>query len=140
MILLDTNVISEVMRPSPNQLVLDWLNDTDSSVVFISSISIAEIEFGLWSLPEGNRRNLLRGKFEQFVQRGFEHRVLDFDAGAARAYGEIMSKARHSGTPMSLPDGQIAAIATVQQAQLSTRNTADFEILGLELINPWKYS
>lgn len=137
MILVDTNVVSEVMRPRPSGAVLDWLNRTPTANLYVSSISIAEIEFGLQSLPDGQRRDFLTKRFEQFIEQGFEHRTLDFDATAALAYGEIMSRCRRTGRAMSILDGQIAAIASIHHATLATRNVGDFSASGIEVINPW---
>ena len=133
MILLDTNVVSEVMRPSPSGLVLGWLNEMPTADLFISSISIAEICYGLQSLPEGQRRDNLVSRFEQFVEQGFSQRILDFDANAARAYGEVMASRRHMGKTMSALDGQIAAIASIHYAKLATRNVGDFEHCDIEI-------
>lgn len=140
MILLDTNVVSEVMRPAPSALVLGWLNESPTADLFISSITIAELWYGLRVLPAGQRRDALVSRFEQFIEQGFRQRTLDFDAGAAHAYGDIMAKRQQSGRPMSVLDGQIAAIAAVHYGSLATRNVRDFDGCGIELINPWEYS
>ncbi|MDZ7683855.1 MAG: type II toxin-antitoxin system VapC family toxin [Gammaproteobacteria bacterium] len=137
MILVDTNVVSEVMRPKPSGVVLDWLNTTPTATLYISSISIAEIEFGLQSLPDGQRRDFLTKRFEQFIEQGFEHRTLYFDAAAAFAYGDIMGRCRRAGRPMSILDGQIAAITMANHATLATRNVGDFSASGIDVINPW---
>jgi len=137
MILVDTNVVSEVMRPEPSAVVLDWLNTTPTTNLYVSSISIAEIEFDLESLPDGQWRNSLTRRFEQFIERGFEHRTLCFDAAAAFAYGKIMGRCQRVGRPMSILDGQIAAIASTNHATLATRNVGDFSASGIDVINPW---
>jgi predicted nucleic acid-binding protein len=138
MILLDTNVVSEVMRPKPSENVLHWLNQQNSSSLFISSITIAEICYGLRVLPIGQRRRQLETLFEAFVAQGFSGRILDFDESAARAYAELMGQRREKGCPMSLPDGQIAAVAHVNRLTLATRNIRDFVACGIELINPFE--
>lgn len=138
MILIDTNVLSEVMRPEPARPLVDWLNDQDSSGLFISAITIAEIEFGLGILPDGQRRTVLRERFDRFIEEAFAFRVLPFDDSAARVYGDIMAGRRRSGRPLSVPDGQIAAISRSGAYSLATRNTRDFEGCGLELINPFE--
>ncbi|MGB7565464.1 MAG: type II toxin-antitoxin system VapC family toxin [Prochlorococcaceae cyanobacterium] len=137
MILLDTNVVSEVMRPSPDPGVIGWLNAVDAGDLYLSRISIAEIIFGLELLPPGQRRQGLEERFEAFLSAAFAHRVLSFDQAAARQYGPIMAERRRTGSPMAAPDGQIAAIARSQAMDLATRNTSDFRSCGLTLINPW---
>jgi predicted nucleic acid-binding protein len=137
MILLDTNVVSEVMRQKPSENVLHWLNQQNSVSMFISSITIAEICYGLRVLPTGQRRRQLETRFEAFVAQGFSGRILDFDEAAARAYAEFMGICKEKGCPMSLPDGQIAAVAHVNRLALATRNIRDFVACGIELINPF---
>ena len=137
MIVLDTNIVSEVMKTAPSSRVIGWLNSKATSDLFVTTITVGEIEFGLRSLPAGRRRRLLRNKFEQFTARGFEGRVLLFDETAARAYGDIMTSRRERGRPISVPDGQIAAIARVSGFIIATRNTADFEDCGVDLVNPF---
>ena len=137
MILLDTNVVSEVMRPSPHPGVIAWLNAVDAGELYISTISIAEIIFGLELLPPGQRRQGFEERFESFLSAAFDHRVLVFDQAAARHYGPIMAARRRAGSPMAAPDGQIAAIARSQAMDLATRNTRDFRSCGLALIDPW---
>ena len=101
MILLDTNIISEVMRPRPDEHVVDWMNQTASSSLFVSSITIAEVHFGLELLPEGRRRIDLESRFEQFVARGFDQRIVSFDVPAARIYGALMAHRQQAGTPLA---------------------------------------
>lgn len=137
-ILLDTNVISEVMRPNPSGNVINWLNSRNNTGLYISSITIAEICYGLRILPEGLRRQLLQSRFEQFISQGFADNIITFDESAARAYAEIMGTRKEMGRPMSLPDGQIAAIAQTNFLSLATRNIADFESCEIELINPFE--
>lgn len=137
MIVVDTNVISEVMRPQPSPAVLNWLNAQDGNLLFITTVTLAEIGYGLRILPDGQRRWQLHSQFEQFVTQAFEGRVLTFTASAARAYAEIMGHRKEVGHPMSLPDGQIASIAHAHGFAVATRNIKDFEDCGLELINPF---
>ena len=137
MIVVDTNVISEVMRPQPSPAVLNWLNAQDGNLLFITTVTLAEIGYGLRILPDGQRRWQLHSQFEQFVTQAFEERVLAFTASAARAYAEIMGHRKEVGHPMSLPDGQIASIAHAHGFAVATRNIKDFEDCGLELINPF---
>lgn len=137
MTLLDTNVVSEVMRAAPSPAVLAWLNEQDAATLFVSTVTIAEIEYGLRVLPDGKRRSGLRDRFEQFLAQAFEGRIRDFDQPAARSYGEVMGGRREIGRPMSVPDGQIAAIARSRGLAVGTRNVADFENCGLTLVNPF---
>ncbi|BAU57013.1 type II toxin-antitoxin system VapC family toxin [Halorhodospira halochloris] len=138
MILLDTNVVSEVMRPHPESAVIEWVNRADGGSLYVSSITIAEIEYGLHAMPESQRREDLRARFETFIHKAFAQRVLDFDEASARYYGLIMASRRRSGRPLSAPDGQIAAIARRNGMAVATRNESDFSGSGLKIINPWR--
>lgn len=106
-------------------------------MLYLPSITIAEIGYGLQVLPDGKRRSKLQGKFDLFVKSAFAQRILGFDHPAADAYAEIMSNRKLAGRPMSILDGQIAAIAKSQNLAVATRNIKDFESCGLELINPF---
>ena len=139
MILLDTNVVSELMRTAPEPAVVRWMNHQPSSLVHLAAVSIAEIRYGIRILPRGHRRDDLQHRFARFVSSGFAERVLDFDWDAASLYGEIVGSRREIGRPISVVDGQIAAVARGRRCQLATRNVTDFEACGLELINPWAY-
>jgi predicted nucleic acid-binding protein len=138
MIVLDTNVVSETMRVSPSTVVLDWLNSRATSSLFLTSVTIAEIEYGLKSLPEGRRRRSLTERFGRFITQAFEERIMNFDQHAARVYGDIMAHRKRIGRPMSVQDGQIAAMARLKGFSLATRNTRDFLDCEIELINPFK--
>ena len=137
MILLDTNVISEIMKVAPSDAVVNWLNDQRSGALYVSAVTIGEIEYGLRILPAGGRRIRLKERFERYIALAFALRVLAFDEAAARIYGEIMGLRREIGRPMSVPDGQIAAIARLNGLQVATRNTRDFEDCGIERIDPF---
>jgi len=137
MIVLDTNIISEVMRPQPSPAVLTWLDQQDTPNLFVTTITLAEIRYGLGVMPDGERKRRLTTQFEAYIGRSFEGRILDFTAGAASHYADIMRYRRNIGLPMSMADGQIAGIASVQHFAVATRNTKDFEQCGLELINPF---
>ncbi len=137
MILVDTNLVSEVMKVAPSETVVTWLNNQKSSSLFISTITIGEIEYGLRILPVGKRRMRLKERFERFISLAFAQRVLPYDETAARTYGDIMGFRREIGHPMSVPDGQIAAIAKINGLTISTRNTSDFEDCGVELVDPF---
>lgn len=138
MILVDTNVVSEIMKVAPSANVLNWLNSQNSSDLFCSAVTIGEIEYGLRILPDGKRRLQLKERFERFVALAFAQRVLTFDEPAARIYGEVMGHRKELGRPMSVPDGQIAAIARSKGFTVATRNTSDFEDCGVELANPFE--
>ena len=137
MIVIDTNIISEAMRPEPNVMVLEWLNRYSSGQLFITAISLAEIAYGLRVLPEGKRRDGLQKCFEQFVSRGFSNRILVFDAHAAAIYAEVMGHNREIGHPMSFADAQIVAITKAHGFSLATRNIKDFKFCDVKLINPF---
>ena len=137
MIVLDTNVVSEVMKPSPSAAVLAWLNQQNSARLHLSCVSLGEIEYGLRILPDGGRRRDLQERFRRFVASAFVSRVLGYDELAARSYGEIMAARKVLGRPMSVPDGQIAAIAKVNGGAVATRNIGHFEHCEIELINPF---
>jgi len=136
-VLLDTNVVSEVMKVAPSALVIQWLNSQDSGSLFISSVTIGEVEYGLRILPDSKRRSDLRDRFETFVSSAFAHRVLDYDEVSARLYSEIMGRRKELGRPLSAPDGQIVSIAKAHGLGVATRNLRDFEQCGVELLNPF---
>lgn len=137
MILLDTNVVSEVMRPRPRARVVAWLDDRDAATLFLSTVTLAEIRYGLCCLPDGRRRRDLGDRFERFVARGFERRILSFDAAAARDYGELMAHRRRLGRPLSALDGQIVAIARARGFAVATGNVPVFEECGVEVLDPF---
>ncbi|MEY6432380.1 type II toxin-antitoxin system VapC family toxin [Thioalkalicoccus limnaeus] len=137
MIVLDTNLVSEFMTSPPAPAVRAWLNSQATGALHLTTISIAEIEFGLMALPEGNRRRLLASRFEQFVELAFGERILVFDEPAAHLYGRIRAERRARGRPISNFDAQIAAITRANSFRLATRNVKDFDDCGVELINPF---
>jgi predicted nucleic acid-binding protein len=135
--LLDTNILSELMRPSPFPAVVEWLDAQPAEQLFISAVTQAEIELGLALLPEGRRKNeLLQAAKEIFSL--FDGRNLPFDAAAAQEYALIVAARVKAGRPVSVEDAQIAAIARANNLRLITRNSKDFELIdGLIVINPW---
>ena len=137
MILLDTNVISELMRPEPAQAVLDWFGRHDAADLFISAVTEAELRTGVAILPEGQRRERLQLAIDAMIDQDFQGRVLPFDTIAARPYAEIAAQRRAAGRPIAEADCQIAAIARAADAPVATRNGKDFEGCGIGLINPW---
>lgn len=138
MILIDTNIVSAIMAPAPVNAVVDWLNTHDTMLLYLSTITIAEIGYGLRVLPNGKRKKLLAERFKAFVAKGFEQRVLSFDAPAAYQYAEVMGHRKEIGRPLSIADGQIASIALVNDFAVATRNIRDFEDCGVKLINPFE--
>lgn len=137
MIILDTNVVSEFMTSPPASQVLNWLNAQEVTSLYLTTITIAEIGYGLRAMPEGKRRRLLSERFEQFIDAAFTQRILSFDESAARIYGEIMCQRKEIGRPMSNLGGQIAAVARSRGFGVATRNTKDFECCQIELVNPF---
>ena len=137
MIVVDTTIVSGFMTPPPSSLVLDWLNAQQATSLYLTTISIAEIGFGLIVMPDGKRRRLLEERFEQFVATAFESRVLSFDGEAARMYGRIRGHRQEIGRPISNFDAQIAAIARSRRFAVATRNVKDFEQCQIDLIDPF---
>lgn len=138
MILLDTNVLSEFMRPQPSASVVIWLDAQPTNEVYISAISRAEIELGLLLMPAGKRQKALSKAAQTMFTEDFAGRCLPFDEDAALHYAHIVSARSGIGRPMSVEDAQIAGIALAHRMRLATRNTADFELIeGLEVVNPW---
>lgn len=140
MIILDTNVLGEFMSSPPSETVVEWLNVQDPISLYITSISIAEVCYGLQAMPEGKRQRLLEYRFEQFIATAFASRILIFDESAARVYGELRVYRKKIGRPMNNFDGQIAAIARTHGFSLATRNIKDFEHCLVELINPFTFN
>lgn len=137
MILLDTNIISEMMKSTPAPNVMTWIDQQQVIQLYISTVSIAEISYGIQVLPNGKRRILLEDSFNKLLRDAFEHRILSFDESAAHCYGTMMCRRKVIGKPLSIPDGQIAAIARVNSLTVATRNIKDFDDCGLDLINPF---
>lgn len=140
MILLDTNVISELMRPQPDASVFAWIAKQPRRTVYTTSVTQAEIFYGIAVLPEGERKIAFGAEAERMFRDDFAAGPLAFDAAAAIHYAEIRGKRRRAGRPISPLDAQIAAIATAVGAALVTRNVRDFENCGLALIDPWTAS
>ena len=136
-LLLDTNVLSEVTRPAPDARVLDWLDGLDEDRSFISVVSIAEIRRGVALMDEGRKREALAEWLARDLPQRFEQRVLPVDEPVALAWGDLMGLAKRHGRGLSSMDGLIAATAIAQELTLATRNTKDFEGLGIELFDPW---
>lgn len=138
MTILDTNVFSEFMKPAPSPQVIRWAERQRSSrELWLTTITVAEVLFGIEVLPKGKRRDGLHSDAEASFAHDFAGRIVPFDEAAARAFPEIAVSRRVHGRPISLFDAQIAAIARANGAVLATRNTADFEECGVRVVNPW---
>ena len=137
MTILDTNVVSELMRQAPDPSVLDWFNLLSAEDAYLTSITVAEILLGIELLPPGKRRDVVRAGAEKTLAV-FAAQVLAFDDKAAHAFSLVSSTRRLQGRPMSEFDAQIAAIARVHGATLATRDTSGFEGCGVKLVNPWE--
>ncbi len=137
MILLDTNVLSEAMRLQPSTRVMRWLDSQRSDNLLVSSISVAEILFGIARMPDGKRKQALHDAALALFTEDFTGRVLAFDGEAACHYAEQVAERERKGQPIAMADAQIAAICRSHAITLATRNTKDFVGLGIELIDPW---
>jgi predicted nucleic acid-binding protein len=137
MIVLDTNVLSELTRISPHKEVLAWIALQPASGIFTTAFTQAETLYGILLLPEGKRRTALLVAVQQMLRDDFANRILPFDSQAAVSYGWIRASRQAMGRPISEADAQIAAIAHSRGAALATRNTPDFEHCGIEVLNPW---
>ena len=137
MIVLDTNVVSELMLPAPSSNVTDWIARQAAPDLFLSTISEAELRYGAEILPVGQRRDTLLAGIEDMLREDFTGRVLPFNRAAARAYATIAAARRAAGRPISQADCQIAAIARSLGASVATRDSDGFEDCGIEVIDPW---
>lgn len=137
MIVLDTNVVSELMRAAPQRSVVEWADRQASSTLFVASLSLAEIRFAIAALPRGQRRTQLSHTFEETIRPMFGDRVLDFDEPASIAYAELRAEARSNGRAIGDVDALIAAIVRSRSFIVATRDVAPFEAAGLQVINPF---
>jgi hypothetical protein len=135
-ILLDTNVLSELAKPQPDPRVVSWVRRSAAALA-VPTIAIAEMAYGIEKLVEGRRRQDLLAALQRLVTE-FADRLFDFNVKSAWAYGGILASARRAGRPMTVPDAAIAAIAKANGCALATRNGRDFATAGLEIINPWQ--
>lgn len=136
MIILDTNVVSEAMKPAPDLAVRTWLNDQVAETLYLSSVTLAELLFGIAALPEGRRKKALAETLDGLLEL-FGDRVLPFDAASARHYADLAAGARAAGKGLPTPDGYIAAIAASKGFAIATRDTSPFEAAGIPVVNPW---
>lgn len=136
MILLDTNVVSEAMKPEPHRSVRDWLDAQAAETLFLSSVTIAELIFGIGALPKGKRKDNLAAALDGVMEL-FETRILPFDTEVARRYADLAVKARAAGKGFPTPDGYIAAIAAAHGFAVASRDTSAFTAAGLTAIDPW---
>ncbi len=137
MILLDTNVVSEAIKPEPHPAVFTWLNAQAAETLFLSSITTAELLFGIGVLPNGRRKDLLAVRIGGLMEQ-FGSRTLPFDTAAARRYADLAVEARAMGKGFPTPDGYIAAIAAAHGFAVASRNASAFAAAGLVVIDPWK--
>ncbi len=140
MIILDTNIVSEGLRPRPDDRFVAWLDAQQASDVYICAPVLAELFFGLERLAEGARKSHLRAAIDRIQNDLFRDRILPFDIGAASQYGRLVAHRERIGRPIQQMDAVIAAISLSNQATLATRNTQDFADLGLVVVNPFDHS
>ena len=136
-VLLDTNVVSELIRKSPDPAVEAWAAGYPLEDLFFSAVGEAELRYGAAILPTGRRRETLVSDIERMLRDAFDNRVLPFDSDAARAYADIAAKRRSDGRPVAPADCQIAAIARSRNMAVATRNVRDFEDIDIEVVDPW---
>lgn len=137
MIVLDTNVLSELMRPVPEPRVVDWLDAQETASVAITAITVAEVLYGIERLPDGRRKRALAASAAAMFDEDFAGRILAFDGEAAIHYAECVAASEQAGRAVQMADAQIAAICLRHQATLASRNVKDFAGFGVPLINPW---
>ncbi len=137
MILLDTNVLSALMRYEPEAVVVDWLDAQPTESIWTTAVTVFEIRTGLELLPSSRRRRHLEGAFERVLDDDLDQRVLAFDAAAADAAGAVVARRQRAGEPVEIRDAQIAGIALARKGTVATRNVRHFRDLGVRLVDPW---
>ncbi len=137
MIILDTNVISEPWKTKPDPNVLSWIDGQLIETLYLTTITVAELRYGLRAMPVGKRRDVFLDRLEREVLPAFSGRILPFDLDASRAYGDLMARAREAGRAIGTADGYIAAVAAAHGLIIASRDTSPFEAAGLRVINPW---
>lgn len=137
MIVLDTNVLSELWRVEPNPNVLAWIDGQAVETLYLSAITVAELRYGLAAMSKGKRRTIYQERLEREVLPAFDGRVLSFDLAASATYAALMARARAAGKAIGNADGYIAAIAAAQGFAVATRDTGPFSAAGVAVVNPW---
>lgn len=140
MIILDTNVVSELIRPRADATVVAWVDQHPVDDVYLTAITTAELRYGIARLPQGKRRTGLADRVRRVIEEEFTGRVLPFDDQAAHEYAQIVVDREGRGRPISMADAQIAAICRSYRAELATRNTKDFVHTGIAAVDPWEAS
>ncbi|MGH6923005.1 MAG: type II toxin-antitoxin system VapC family toxin [Propylenella sp.] len=140
MIVLDSNVVSELMRAAPDPEVVVWLRLQPQSMLVVTTVTVAEVLYGVRRLPLGRRRSDLERRFQELMAHGFRDRLLSFDEAAADAYSNIMTNRRRIGRPIEILDAMIAGIALSRGAEVATRNVPHFLECGLRVVDPWAAS
>lgn len=138
MILLDTNVISEPLRPHPDSHVIEWIDAQSLETLYLSAITVAELRTGVALLPSGKRKTILHESLEKKILPMFTGRILSFDLPCTQAYADLIVKARTSGLAIAAADGYIAAIASANRFTVATRDTSPFKAAGVAVLNPWE--
>lgn len=138
MILLDTNLVSEPLRPKPDPRVIDWIDAQSLETLYLSVITVSELRAGIALLPSGKRRKTLERSLEQQVLPLFKARILPFDLASTPAYARLLAQSRASGQAIGMADACIAAIAATHQLTIATLDTASFKAAGLKTIDPWQ--
>ena len=138
MIILDTNAVSEPQRKVPDTNVVQWLDEQLLETLFLTTVTVAELRFGISSLPAGKRQNYLSDNLENQIIPAFTGRILSFDMAASAAYADLMTRAQAAGLAIAMADGYIAAIAAANKMIVATRDVSPFVAAGLRVINPWK--
>jgi predicted nucleic acid-binding protein len=136
-IVLDTNVVSEILRHQPDPGVLQWFDAQDPHELWLTSVVAAELMFGIAKMPQGARQRQLAQAMSTMLEQDFAARVLAFDLNCASVYADLVARQQRQGRAIAMADAQIAATCLANAAQLATRNSKHFEELGLTLINPW---
>lgn len=137
MIVLDTNVVSELMRPRADTAVVDWVDRQHADDLWLTAVTLAELLYGIGRLGDGRRKADLAKRLEAMVEEDLDHRIAVFDATAASHYADIVVARERAGRPISAADAQIAAICRSHGAHLATRNVDDFASTGITIANPW---
>lgn len=140
MIILDTNVVSEPLRPEPDRAVLDWLNAQEPQTLYLTAVNLAELLAGIEVMPQGRRRDALKQALTGQMMPLFEGRILAFDGRAAEAFARVNASAQANGNTISFADCAIASMALAHGFMVATRNVRDFRDTGVEIYNPWGFA